>query len=237
MLNDKIKRYYSKIKRQRIHKYATFFMFIMLAVESLITYADAFYYQGDLVFRIHLDPFKIAATVIYISVAVLIGMKVRYKLLLIPDFFLLILKLCTAVKSILSLSEASELSFFAAHNSDLLESAVESLLFSLFLITLFIGKLSHPSDKIREKIPFVCLGVLAACFPFTLAFEIIKAVGEALSTDSTTALLLFNFTRGIMNEAFLDLPYALLILLVFFIPERKRASSQTKAAPDYAEQA
>lgn len=221
-MNSILNRYYSDIQHRRIHKYATFFMFVILAAESLVYYAEAFYYQGDLVFRIHLEPLKIASTLIYLSVAILVGLKVRYRLLLVPDFFLLCIKLYTAVKSFIHLSELEGFSLADAEYADLLEKGTESALFSLFLIVLFIGKLSHPKKELHEKLPFICFGALAACFPFTLFFEIVKAVSEMSLTDNTTALVVFNFVRGVLGEIFLDLPYALLIILVFFIPERRK---------------
>jgi len=221
-MNKALKGYYSKIRHQRVHKYATFFMFIMLALESLLYYAEAFYYEGALVFRIQLEPLKFASTLIYISVAILIGIKVRYRFLLIPDFFLLCIKLFTAVKSFASLAHLEGLSINNTECTDLLEKGTEAALFSLFLIVLFCGKLTHPKEEIYEKLPFICLGTLAACFPFTLFFEIIKALSEMSLTDNTTALVFFNFSRGVLNEIFLDMPYAFLIVLVFFIPERKR---------------
>lgn len=221
-MNLTMKRYYSGISHQRIHKYATFFMFVMLAAESLIYYVEAFYYEGDLVFRIHIEPLKIASTIIYLAVAILIGMKVQYKLLLIPDFFLLCIKLYTAAESFIQLSQLDSFSLSDTGCADLLEKGTESALFSLFLIVLFTGKLTHPRQEIYEKLPFICFAALAACFPFTLFFEVIKLLNEASVTEHTTALIVFSFTRGILNEIFLDLPYAMLIILVFFIPERKR---------------
>lgn len=212
--------YYSDSRHRTIHKYATFFMFVALAVESLIDYAEAFYYEGDLVFRISLEPDKIAFTLIYFTVALLIGLKVRYKFLLIPDFFLLLLKLYTAVKALLSLISFEGFSLLEPECCALAETFTENLLFSLFLIVLFTGKLSHLAQKAHDRLPFLCLLTLAVCIPFTLFFESVSFVQQLITAENTTALSLFNFVRGILNEFFLDMPYALLIILLFFIPEK-----------------
>ena len=144
--------------------------------------------------------------------AVLISQRVNRKYLLIPDFVLLCIKLYAAVSGLITL--------FGVHYSNLLgelsvlEKTVESLLFSAFLIILFAGKLSH-GKRLPAYCPIACLTVLSLCVPVTVVFEVLKFYVEE-QMNYPLFMEIFIFLRGLLNEIFLDLPYAMLILLVFY---------------------
>ena len=203
-------------KHQHNLRVATFIMFLSLVIERLIYNSNISYKSGHITAFLSLKPVDCISILVYFSVSVLLALKVRYTYLLIPDFFLLGVKLYTAVTSIYKLATHFEeytnyemFTYFA--------KAVECILFSAFLVLLFIGKLCHTGRNYSKRYPFVCIHLLVACFPVTVIFEIIKVV-ISYPSYKYPVILFVQLAGNIINEAFLDLPYLLLLLLMAFVP-------------------
>lgn len=197
----------------------TFTMFVFLVIEKALSTATAIYQKGEILFSFTLKEIDVVSILIYLSMAVLIAFRVPYKYLLIPDFVLLGVKIYSMVQAILVLTQSSAnhtLSHFSA-----VETLVESFLFSLFLLTLFAGKLLHTKHRFSKEYPMHCMRLLIFCFPITVVFEMIK-IFIATELHQYPFVILFNFAKGVLNEAFLDLPYFLLVLLICFVPHRAR---------------
>jgi len=190
----------------------TFVMFTALVVEKLASGASMRLAGGKTYFDFSFSVADVLQLLVYVSMAVLISRKVKHKYLLLPDFVLLCIKLYAAVSGLVTL--------FGVHYSNVLselsvlEKTVESILFSLFLVFLFAGKLIH-SERAPVVCPMLCLGVLAFCVPVTVVFEILKLIVEE-QMNYPLHMEIFIFLKGVLNETFLDLPYAMLILLVFY---------------------
>lgn len=211
--------FFHNAKNQHNLRVATLVTFILLAIEKLFTGSVAAYESGKIQFTLALSLHDVACILIYLAVAVLLAARVRYKYLLIPDFFLLAIKLYDGVKSFFKLITLYP-SSSAYQKLDMAEKATESFLFSLFLVLLFVGKLMHTRRVYSKNYPFVCMRLLIACFPITVAFEILKAVMH-LRSGAGAFPVFFLLSENILNEAFLDLPYFLLLMLMAFIPERR----------------
>lgn len=211
--------FFHNTKNQHNLRVATFVMFLLLIAEKMLTSATAVFSSGELHFSFIIKPLDIICILVYCAVAVLLAAKVKYKYLLIPDFFLLAVKLYTAGKSLYELitlhGSSTDYDKISA-----LSKATESLLFSLFLVLLFIGKLIHTRRAYSKNYPFVCMRLLIACFPVTVAFEVTKAWLKTM-VNSNSFVVFFELTKNILNEAFLDLPYFLLLLLMAFVPESR----------------
>ncbi len=206
--------YFSKPNRAHKIFVATVFMFLFLALETIFSCTVATYSNGHMIFYIELSIKKILCFFIYLSTTVLVASAVRYRLLLIPDFFLLIIKVYTAATAFSALS-AADADFLSQ-----LETAIESLLFSLFLATMLIGKLLKHHPLLLSTSPFIGLWALVLCFPFTLGFEIAKLVTVLGTPGTHSGIALFNFFKGTVHEILLDIPYALLIITMYFVPEK-----------------
>lgn len=217
MARVKPETFFESKKRQKRLLIITVIMFICLAVETAVSGLLAVYEQGGTHFDFHLKPSKILSITVYLSVAVLLYKKVNYKLLLIPDFFLFGIKLYTVFSSVYYLYGTDTVGYYTTLNE--LEHITESGLFCLFLLTLFMSKLLPASESMHLKLPYICLGSLVLCFPFTVIFEVIKAANETALHALPLSAAIFNFFVGVVSEAFLDLPYALLLLVVFFVPQ------------------
>lgn len=87
---------------------------------------------------------------------------------------------------------------------------------------LFIGKLQKYDNYFHKIYPYVCLLLLALCFTVTLGFEIGKLFVSELEHLNFTVTAI-NFTKSVINEAFLDLPYVLLTLSVCFVRHEESA--------------
>ncbi len=196
-------------------------MFILLAVEKAASGATMRFEGGDTFFDFTFSPTDIIQLLIYISMAVLISQKVKQKYLLIPDFVLLCIKLYAVVSGLVTLSEMHYSHVIKELN--VLEKTVESLLFSVFLIMLFVGKLSH-GKRLPVYCPIACLAVLSLCVPVTVVFEVLKFYVEE-QMNYPLHMEIFIFLRGLLNEIFLDLPYAMLILLVFYCHKDEKLPS------------
>lgn len=213
-MEQKWKLYFSDPTRDRKIFAATFFMFLFLAIETIFSCTIAKFHDGHMIFFIQMSIPKILCALIYLSTSILVASAVRYKFLLIPDFFLLIIKLYIAIKAFFTLEHDPE-NMLAN-----LETAIESLLFSLFLATMILGKLLKHHPLLTSKSPFIGLWALLMCFPFTLGFEIAKLLTVLNENSTHTAIAVFNFIKGTVHEIALDIPYALLIITMYFIPEK-----------------
>ena len=207
--------YFSDSKRAHKIFVATFFMFLFLAFETIFSCTVATYSDGHMLFHIELSVTKILCILIYLSTSLLIASAARYRLLLIPDFFLLTIKLYSAINAFAMLDLNSDVNQLST-----IETAVEGLLFSLFLATMLTGKLLKHHPLLTSRSPFLGLWALLLCFPFTLGFEIAKLLTLLDSPDIRTSIAIFNFIRNTIHEIILDLPYALLIITMYFVPEK-----------------
>ncbi len=212
MAGERINSFLHSRNRDKHINTVTFMMFVFLAAEKLASGASMRLEGGKTFFDFSFSLADVMQLLIYISMAVLISQKVNHKYLLIPDFVLLGLKLYAAVTGLITLlgvhytNVLSELS--------VLEKTVESILFAMFLLFLFAGKLIH-TDRAAAVCPLLCLGVLSFCVPVTFVFEILKLYVEE-QMNYPLHMEIFIFLKGVLNETFLDLPYAMLILLVFY---------------------
>ncbi len=214
-MHKKWKAYFSDINRAHKIFVATVFMFLFLALETIFSCTVATYSQGHMVFYIELSITKVLGVFIYLSTAVLVASAVRYKYLLIPDFFLLITKLYIAANAFATLFNATE-----SFDLTTAETAIESLLFSLFLATMILGKLLGHHPLLTSRSPFIGLWTLLLCFPFTLGFEITKLLFALETPNPQTPVIVFNFIKRTVHEIVLDIPYALLIITMYFVPEK-----------------
>lgn len=203
--------------KNRAHKVfvATVFMFLFLAFETIFSCTVATYSHGHMIFNIRLSYTKVFGIFIYLSTSILVASAVRYKYLLIPDLFLLIIKSYISITTLMSLFEHPD-----SPDLSSIETAVEGLLFSLFLATMLLGKLFKHHPKLTKRSPFIGLWALLLCFPFTLGFEITKLIFAIENPQIRTGIAIFNFFKGTIHEIVLDIPYALLIITMYFVPEK-----------------
>lgn len=206
---DHFSDYFKTAERQRKLKIATFIMFLLLAVEKQLSCVGAAVIEGKPQIISEITFPDVVSINIYIATAVLIAARVRYDRLVIPDFFLLGLKLCIiAEKSVFLITErdAAFLDKFSA-----VEYIIEAALFAAFLICMFTGELSH--GKRMKNFSSVCMNLLMICLPVTVLLEVAKMI-IAVADGQSRMLSGFNFVWGVLNETFLDVPYFLLILMV-----------------------
>ncbi len=203
--------YFADLSRQRKLKIFTFAMFLALMIEKLLSGATAAYMGNDVHFYFSLSIKDVICAAIYLSTAFMLAVGVEYKYLLIPDFVLFAIKGFNIISGVTRIVTQSQIDIIA--ELSVIESIVESFLFAMFLLALFAGKLSH--GKILPNFPVLCLRLLIFCFPVTVIFEIVKLV-VATELHQYPFIVCFNFAKGVLNEAFLDLPYFLLVLTVCF---------------------
>lgn len=212
MIGERIDSFINSRNRHRHINTVTFVMFIFLVVEKVASGASMRVDGGKTFFDFSFSLVDVVQLLIYVSMAALISQRVNHKYLLIPDFVLLGLKLYAAVTGLITLLGIHYTNVL--RELAVLEKTVESILFSLFLLFLFAGKLIH-TDKAAAVCPLLCLGVLSFCVPVTLVFEVLKLYVEE-QMNYPLHMEIFIFLKGMLNEIFLDLPYAMLILLVFY---------------------
>lgn len=217
MAGERICSFLEHRNRQKHLNTATFIMFIFLALEKFVSGMTMRLDEGKTFFDFTFSLTDVIQLLVYISMVVLISQKVKHKYLLIPDFVLFGIKLYTAVSGLIALSQLHHSNLL--QELSLLETTVESLLFAFFLLALFGGKLL-PNKRAAAFCPVICLGVLSFCVPVTVVFEILKLYVEE-QMNYPLHMEIFVFLRGVINETFLDLPYAMLILLVFFCHKEK----------------
>ena len=158
---------------------------------------------------------------VYVAVSVLLLLRVNHKYILIPDSVLFAIKLHVFISGFFTLIVKEKITLLT--ELSLIENVTESFFFALFLTVLFIGKLTK-SKRFKRICPFLCLGALAICFPATIVFESVKVFIEETYYHLPLSFAVLIFIRNVANEMFLDLPYALLIFLMFFAPQNKTKS-------------
>lgn len=214
MTKDKIVEYFTDTNKQRKVKTLTVIMFFALIIEKICSGATAIYNKGIIDFKFSLTSIDILCILIYFTTALLVATEVKYKYIVIPDMMLLVVKITNIVYGIIVIiiEDNNIVNTYA-----IIEKIIESIIFSTFLIVLFIGKLSK--GKYIADFSIVCLRVLMICFAVTVAFEILQ-IALALEIHKYPFLILFDFLKGIINEAFLDMPYFLLVLTLCFTDEK-----------------
>jgi len=215
-----IKEYFAKGTRHRTLTKATAFMFLLLAAAKFIDIFSAPFLQGPELFPAIMTFTEILCVLIYLSMAVLIIRKTDYKYLLIPDALLLFIKFIHVIEGFTNL--------FPLGDNDILtkitavEEIAENSLFIVFLMIFFSGKiLKKIPGRIKTFIPYVCIISLLFAFPTTVVLETVKILIEADFFSFPAKTILFNFIINITNEIFLDLPYFMLVLMVYFKPHKK----------------
>lgn len=215
-MHSKIQHFFSAGRRYKNLHTVTVIAFALLIVEKLMssmTYADV---TGELHFTFSLRVTDLIYIGIYVTVTLLLLLKMKYAYILIPDSLLFGMKLYTIAVSTATLASYEQISLLS--ELDLIEQLTESFAFALFLTVFFFGKLSH-SRKAAIRCPVICLAVLTFCLPTTVAFEALKVFVEESVYHMSLRIELLYFIKGVANEMFLDLPYALLVLLAFFEPK------------------
>lgn len=216
--------FFESRKRQKSLIRATVVFFLFLAAETVFSGITAVYEMGGTHLDFYLPFTKVLSVMIYMSMAVLIHKKISYKLLLIPDFFLLVIKLYYVISGIRHITTLNTVGIYTTLSE--WEHITENALFCLFLITLFACKLLPSRESIHLKLPYICLSALILCFPFTVTFEVVKAINETSLHSLTFKGALFNFFMNVLNEAVLDLPYALLLIVIFFVPQEQKKGNK-----------
>ncbi len=194
---------------KRIRTLAGIF-FCFLVCEKLLSgfsYDTAFYFAFSVA-----DGISVA---VYLSTAILLLAGVRKQYLLIPDFVLLGVKLHGVITEIVLLVTAGV-------SAVKLEHIAEGVLFCSFLIILFAGKLSHKRTPFHHWYPIYCICLLVLCFTVTLTIEVGVYLTQIFDTVTPFALT-FGFMKNVLNEAFLDLPYFLLVVTACYIPRPRHA--------------
>lgn len=206
---DLFEGFFESEKRQRKLKTVTMIMFIALALEKLLSSVEAGFAGGRFTIYSDIDFLDIICINIYFATALLIGLKVRYDRLVIPDFFLLGVKLCIIATDVIFLIVCPGASLIEKFSAG--EHIIEASLFAAFLICMFVGELSH--GKRLPNFAHVCMNLLMICYPVTVLLEIGKLlIAERIHENHY--ITMFHFVRDVVGETFLDVPYFLLILMV-----------------------
>ncbi|MBE6757092.1 MAG: hypothetical protein E7552_00900 [Ruminococcaceae bacterium] len=216
MIRSKLTELLHSKERQHLLWQWTRWMFVFLAVEKALAGAVAVYENRQLHFSFSLGEIDLICIAIYTAVAILITLRVRYRYLLLPDFVLLLVKIYTAATAIWLLVHGGLL---PTDTIAAVETAVESILFGLFLIVLFTGKLGHPHGRAARRYPLYCARLLIACFIVTVLFEAVKCVA-AVELHQYPFVVVFNFIKGVLGETLLDAPYYLLLTMLCFVPQK-----------------
>lgn len=205
---------HNPLRQQRLWLW-TLWAFAFLAVEKVLVSTVTVGDNGTWQFAFSLGVVEILCVAVYVTMVILIAARVPYIYLLMPDFVLLFLKLYSAIAATTVLVGGRP-----AVNETLgaVESALESVLFAMFLGVLLAGKLGHPQSRIGRRYPLYCMWLLLACLPVTVAFEIVKCV-IAVEMHQYPLAVIFEFSKNVLGEALLDLPYYLMILMLCFVPQ------------------
>ena len=207
--------------RKNLH-IATVVLFAFLAVEKAFFCFGIGLTMSGLTLSHVPDVSDYLSLLVYTTVTVLLIAKVKHKYILIPDSLLFCLKLNALISSVITLTQLSKIGPLTEISA--VEHVVEAFFFALFLGILFTGKLVPETSKFKYICPFLCLGALAVCLPATIAFEAVKVFVEETVYNYSTKVEVVWFINGVLQEMVLDLPYALLVLLMFF-PDKKTTSS------------
>lgn len=197
----------------------TLWMFAFLAVEKVLASSVTVSINGMLQFAFSPSAVDIICVAVYATMVILIAARVPYIYLLMPDFVLLFVKLYSAIVATTVLAGGRPA---VSETLGAVESALESVLFAMFLGVLLAGKLGHPQSRIGRRYPLYCMWLLLACLPVTVAFEIVKCV-IAVEMHQYPIAVIFEFSKNVLGEALLDLPYYLMILMLCFVPQPHKA--------------
>lgn len=220
MARESMRVYFSKAKRHEVLTYVTAVFFILLVIEKFTECISPGFWQGISGFSLSVSFGDLFSMLVYFSMFVLILLKVDYKYLLIPDGLLFISKLIHVIEGFTHL--------FPLRDGDILtqvtaiEEIVDNFLFMVFLMIFFSGKLIKKlAGYIKFLIPYVCILSLVLTFPTTVVLETIKVLIEAEFYAYSISVMAFSFVRAVAREMFLDIPYFLLVMMVYCKPHRK----------------
>lgn len=213
--NDRKINHFSDPHFCRNFRIVTVLMFVFLIGEKIFSGETAFVYKGHIEFYFKLDMIDLLSVMVYLTTVLLLRFKVKYHYLLLPDLVLLGIKIFYVVTGIINLLSPSDYIMILTN----MEKVIEGILFSLFLLCLFYGKL-FGNKNFNRICPRICFFLLLFCFVSTITIEIYKLIIAPIN-DVNSFLYYFNFFKAIANELFLDLPYFLLTLLIFRISDKK----------------
>ncbi len=211
--------WFSKGNRHKILIYITAVFFILLVAEKITECVSPGFWQGVSRFELKMTFGDLFSIVVYSAMVILIFLKVDYKYLLIPDGLLFLSKFIHVIEGFDHLFPLEENDILMQITA--IEEIVDNFLFMVFLMIFFSGKIiKHLAGHIRFLIPYVCVLSLILTFPTTVVLETIKVLVEAEFYSYPMSVMTFNFLKAISKEIFLDIPYFLLVLMVYYKPKR-----------------
>ncbi len=211
--------WFTKGNRHKILTYVTAVFFILLVAEKITECVSPGFWQGVSGFDLQMTFGDLFSIVVYSAMVILIFLKVDYKYLLIPDGLLFLSKFIHVIEGFDHLFPLEENDILMQITA--IEEIVDNFLFMVFLMIFFSGKLiKHLAGHIRFLIPYVCVLSLILTFPTTVVLETIKVLIEAEFYAYPMSVMTFNFLKAVSKEIFLDIPYFLLVLMVYYKPEK-----------------
>lgn len=220
MARESMRVYFSKGKRHEVLTCVTAVFFVLLVAEKFTECISPAFWQSGTDISLTLSFGDFFSMAVYLSMFILILLKVDYKYLLIPDGLLFISKFIHVLEGFGHL--------FPLNDGDILtqvtaiEEIVDNFLFMVFLMIFFSGKIIKKlAGYIKFLIPYVCILSLVLTFPTTVVLETIKVLIEAEFYAYSVSAMAFIFVRAIAREIFLDIPYFLLVMLVYYKPHQK----------------
>ena len=219
MARESMRVWLAKGNRHKILTYITAIFFIILVTEKITECVSAEFWQGVSGFNLQMSFGDLFGILIYSAMTILIIAKADYKYLLIPDGLLFLSKFIHVIEGfdhLFPLTESDILTKITA-----IEEIVDNFLFMVFLIIFFSGKLfRNLAGYIKFLIPYVCVISLVMIFPTTVVIETIKVLIEAEFYSYPISVMTFNFIKAVSKEIFLDIPYFLLVLMVYYKPKK-----------------
>ncbi len=216
---SKAQNFFENEKRQHRLYVATVCAFAFLIIEKFITSMTDITLTGGIKVDFSFGIKDLICMGVYFCVAALLLHGVTYKFILIPDSVLFAIKLHILIMSLINLFSVEKIGLLT--ELTLIETVTESFFFALFLTILFTGKLTS-NARFKKICPFLCIAALAVCLPATVVFEGIKVFVEETYFHLPLSFTVLIFIRNLVNEMCLDLPYALLVILMFFVPQNKK---------------
>ncbi len=220
---SKIQKFFEGEKRQRNLYIATVCAFVFLIMEKFTASMTDITLTGGIQVDFSFGIKDLICVCVYVCVSALLLCGVKYKYILIPDSVLFAIKLHILIMSTVELFSVEKIGLLT--ELTLIETVTESLFFALFLTVLFVGKLTS-NARFKRTCPFLCISALAVCLPATVVFEAIKVFVEETYFHLPLSFAFLIFIRNLVNEMCLDLPYALLVMLMFFVPQNKKRLSE-----------
>lgn len=215
-----MKVWFSKGSRHKTLTYVTAVFFILLVAEKLTECISPSFWQGVSGFSVTMTLGDFFSIAVYTAMVILIFLKVDYKYLLIPDGLLFVSKLIHVIEGFCHLFPIEENDILTQITA--IEEIVDNFLFMVFLMIFFSGKIiRHLAGYVKFLIPYVCILSLILTFPTTVVLETIKVLVEAEFFSYPVSVMTFNFVKAVSTEIFLDIPYFLLVLMVYNKPHRR----------------